>query len=315
VTVTFIEPTSARALHEIAHLPGVIHCEPFRSVPVRLRFGHRYRQLGVMGLPPDSALYRVLDRHHRAVHLPPQGLVMSAKLAELLDLQVGDVVVMEVLEGQRPVVQAPVGVLVDDYAGANAYMDVTALQRLLGEGQTLSGAFLSVDPRHTGDLYTQLKQTPRVAGVTIRQAVVKNFWDTVAENILIMRTFNVIFACIIAVGVVYNTARISLAERSRELATLRVIGFTRAEISGILLGELAVLTLAAIPVGLVIGYTLAGLACAALSTELFRIPLVVYPSTFAFAAVVVLAAAVVSGLIVRRKLDHLDLVAVLKSKE
>ncbi len=172
-----------------------------------------------------------------------------------------------------------------------------------------------MDEAQFDNLYHKLKQTPGVAGVAIQKAAIQSFQDTVAENLLRMRTFNVLFAAVIACGVVYNTARISLSERSRELASLRVMGFTRGEISYILLGELAVITGAAIPLGLALGYFFAWAACTALVTELFRIPLVVYPSTFAFASTVVLIAAILSGLLVRRKLDHLDLVAVLKSKE
>jgi putative ABC transport system permease protein len=183
------------------------------------------------------------------------------------------------------------------------------------EGRVLSGAFLAADPERAHMLYATLKATPRVAGVAVKRAMVASFQQTVAANLLRMRVFNIAFAGIIAFGVVYNSARIALAECERELATLRVIGFTRAEISVILLGELAVLTLAAIPAGLVIGYGFAWLTTFAYDTELFRMPLVIERSTYAQAAAITLLAALASGLIVRRRLDHLDLVAVLKSKE
>jgi putative ABC transport system permease protein len=194
-------------------------------------------------------------------------------------------------------------------------MDLEAMRQVTGEGPTYSGAYLSVDSHHTKTLYAKLKQTPKVAGVTVQEAAMQSFRDTFAENMLRMRLFNVIFSCIIAAGVVYNTARISLAERSRELATLRVMGFTRGEISAIQLGELAVITLTAIPLGLLMGYGFAILVTVGLATEMFRIPLVIHPATYAFAATVVIVAALLSGLLVRRKLDHLDLVAVLKSRE
>ena len=315
VTVTFVEPASAGAVHDLKHLPGVWHCEPFRSVPVRLRFEHRARRLGLMGLASERHLNRVLDKDEQPLKLTGKGLVLSAKLAEILGARPGDVLTVEVLEGGRPVRMVPVTGVVEDFAGTSAYMDVAALQELVGTGRTYSGAFLAVDPPRTRALYAKLKQTPRVAGVTVQEAAQHSFEDTVAENLLRMRLFNVIFASIIAAGVVYNTARISLSERSRELATLRVMGFTRGEISAILLGELGALTLVAIPLGLVLGYGFAALACAALATELFRIPLIVNPSTYAFAASVILVATLLSGLLVRRKLDHLDLVSVLKSKE
>ena len=179
----------------------------------------------------------------------------------------------------------------------------------------MSGVFLAVDDQSLGAIYETLKNTPRVAGVTLKNAALKSFEDTVAENLLRMRLFNIGFASIIAFGVVYNSARISLAERSRELATLRVIGFTRAEISAILLGELAVLTCCAIPIGFAMGYGFAWLTTLGLDTELYRIPLIVARSTFGFAAVVIIVAAFLSGLVVRSRLDHLDLVSVLKSKE
>src|SRR5262249_49456990 len=205
----------------------------------------------------------------------------------------------------RPVRQVRVMGLVDDIIGIQGYMDLRALNRLVREGPVVTGAYLAVDPQSTAELYTTLKASPRVASVLIKKAALENFRAIIAENMLRFRLFNVAFACIIAFGVVYNTARIALAERSRELATLRVMGFTRAEISGILLGELAVLTLAALPVGLVIGYGFAVLSIAVNDAELFRVPLVIHPSTYAFAATVVLLAAAPSALVVRRRLDPL----------
>jgi putative ABC transport system permease protein len=316
VTVALAEPTPARALDDLLHLPGVTACEPFRALPARLRSEHRSRRLGVTALRPDGRLYRLVDIDRHPVPLPPDGLVMSSKLAEILTVRVGDRVTVEVLEGRRPVREVPVTGLVSDFTGVAAYMDIRAANRLMSEGDEVSGAYLAADPGQIGTLYSTLKNTPRVPSVTVKGAALESFRSTVAENLLRMRMFNVIFAVIIAFGVVYNNARVALAERSRELATLRVIGFTRAEISLILLGELAVLTAVAIPAGLVLGRGLAWfLITHAYDTEMFRIPLVISRFTFAFAAAVTTAAAVASGLLVRRGLDRLDLVAVLKSKE
>lgn len=316
LSVGFVEPTSGRALFEIAGLPGVSRCEPIRVLPVRLRAGHRSRRLAIMGIDPQGSLFRVMDVKRRPVLVPDEGVVLSAKLGELLDVRAGDRLTIEVLEGSRPVRELAVAGLVDDFAGISAYMDIQAVQRLMREGNVVTGAFLRADSAHRHDLYRALKGTPRVASVTLKMAALRMFQRTVAENLLRMRTFNVLFATVIAFGVVYNNARISLSERSRELATLRVLGFTRAEISLILLGELAILVVVAIPFGLVLGYGLAALVIRlAYDTELFRIPLVVSDWTYAFAATVTLVAALVSALVVRRRLDRLDLVAVLKCKE
>jgi putative ABC transport system permease protein len=316
MTVTLVEPASARALEELAHLPGVRHCEGFRSLPARLRSAYHARRVGIQGLDAHGELNRLMDMERRAVALPPRGLVLSAKLAAILGVGVGEPVTVEVLEGTRPVREVPVMGLMDDFAGLSAYMDVRAANELMHEGNVVSGAFLAVDPEQAERLYTVLKNTPRAAAVSVKAATLQSFRQTIAENLLRMRTFTVLFAAIIAVGVVYNSARIALSERSRELATLRVLGFTRAEVALILLGELAFLTLIAIPLGLALGHGLAALVIrVAYDTELFRIPLVVSWSTYAFAASVTLAAAVLSGLIVSRLLGRLDLVAVLKSKE
>lgn len=312
-SVALIEPTDSGALHAIRHLPGVMAAEAFRSVPVRIRFGHRERNLTLLGLAEESELMRPLDTAWRAVPLPPDGLVVSAKLAELLQAKIGDVVTVEVMEGQRPVLEAPLARLIDDVAGTAAYIRRATLNRLMRESDVVSGAFLRVDANAEPEFFRALKGAPRVAVVSTRAAALATFRELMAENLLRMRVINVVFAGIIAFGVVYNAARISLAERNRELATLRVIGFSRREVSLIFLGEIAVLTLLAVPLGILLGRGFAAIAVIALDTESQRFPLIISASTYAFAVTTVLVAAAVSGLVVRRRLDRLDLLAVLKA--
>lgn len=315
VTLNFVQPLSSSALEDVRSLPAVLSAEPTRAVPVRLRAGHRSRQTAVMGVLPGASLQRVVDIQGRPIQLPSEGLVLSSKLASLIGVGVGDLVTLEVLEGRRPVRRVPVAALVDEFIGTSVYMNLDALHRLLGEGGTLSGAVMSIDEAGADTLYRRLKATPAVAGVALKRAAIENFRKTIAENIGLMTTFNLLFSCIIAFGVIYNGARISLSERGRDLASLRVMGFTRQEISLILLGELAVLTAVATPLGLVLGRALAGLTAAIYDNELFRLPVVVASRTYALATLTVLAASLVSGLVVRRRLDHLDLVAVLKTRE
>lgn len=240
---------------------------------------------------------------------------MSSKVAEILGCQAGDTVTVEVLEGERSVRQVPVVALVKEFIGSSTYMNLAALNRLMDEGQSVSGAYLALDDRYRDAVYYELKQTPQVASVTAKQVSLDAFRKILADNLLRMMMVNFIFSTVIAFGVVYNSAMISVSERGRELASLRVLGLTRGEISYVLLGELALLTLAAIPLGLLLGYTLSWLLSLTLDTELYRIPLVIENWTFARAAATVLVASLVSGLFVRRKLDQLDLVAVLKSRE
>ncbi len=315
VTVAFVEPRSDAALHELRRLPGVLAVEPARSVAVRLRAAQHARQIAITAVSHAQVLQRVVDVSGRQVHVPAEGLVVSQSLADALHVAAGDVVQVEVLEGRRPTLQVPIVASVDEYLGLAAYMDAEALGRLLLEGRVLSGAHLSIDPAEAPALYARLEAMPAVAGVAITRAMAQAFDETMGETMGVLIAFNVLFAGTIAFGVVYNAARVSLSERSRELASLRVLGFTRAEISAILLGELGVLALVAVPLGLGIGYGLAAVVVGLLQTEMYRFPLVVSVRTYAGAAAVTLMASALSGLIVRRRLDRLDLVAVLKTRE
>jgi putative ABC transport system permease protein len=314
-TVMFAEPRSGRARHDVQHLPGVMDLEPMRSVAVRFRAGQRTRTLAITGLPETPHLNRVFDRDGRALSLPPDGLVLSKMLGGILAVAPGEMLQVEVLEGRRPVHAVRVAALVDDSIGLQAYMRIDAVQRMLHEGSTLSGAALTLDPGAVDRFYAKVKLLPAVAGVAMRDVALQNFRETMAQSMNLQIFFNVIFAGIIAFGVVYNSARVSLSERARELASLRVLGFTRGEISLILLGELAILTVSALPIGAGIGYLLGALIMAGFNNEMYRLSFIVSPATIAWSFFVVVAAAFASGLVVRRRLDHLDLVGVLKTRE
>jgi putative ABC transport system permease protein len=315
VAVATTDPVSDRAMYELASMSGVMRCEPTRTVSARIRAGARQRRVAIQGIKPDSTLFGLVNMDGRQASLPLQGLLVSEKLAEVLDVKVGDWVQIEVLTDRRPKRQVMIAATLKDFVGLSAYMNLEELRRIMLEGQVVNGVNMEVDPAYQNALYRELKKTPAVSTVMVKRHAIDSFNDTIAENLGVMKRINLIFACIIASGVVYNSARISLAERRRELATLRVIGFTRQEISSILLGELAIVTLLAIPVGLGLGTFFAWWMCTAFNLELFRFPLVISHRTYAWAALVVMAASAISGLLVRRNLDHLDLVAVLKSRE
>jgi putative ABC transport system permease protein len=316
LTVSFTEPASARAFYEMGSLDGVMAVEPLRSVPVRLRFGPRSRQTAITGVIDRAGLNRVIDSRLRPLTIPPDGIVLSTKMAEILSAKAGDRLELDILEGARSHREAVVAAIAEEFMGASVYMDLDSLHRLMREDRNLSGAYLQVDESMLDQIYSRLKGIPAIAGVALKKAAIQSFKKTIQQNLAVMIFFNQIFSNIIAFGVIYNAIRISLSERSWELASLRVMGFTIGEISRILLGEFAVLVAAAIPLGLAIGYALAAFTIATVGdTELYRIPLVVGDATFGTAAATVLAAALVSGLVVRRRLSRLDLVAVLKTRE
>ena len=315
VAVFLTEPASGKGFHDLEHLPGVIRAEPIRSVPARLKYGHHQRKLSVTGIPRGADLNRLLDDNERPIVMPEDGLLMSAKLAEILGARIGDAVRVEVLEGRRPAVDVPIRGLVTDFAGVAAYMDIHALQRILKEGDTVNGAYLAVDHNKWDEFMREVKDTPRAAFLMVKRDQLASFRETTGNNIGIIRKLYFVLAVIVAFGVVYNSARIALSERSRELATLRVVGFSLAEVRGVLVGELAMLVLLALPAGLLFGRGLALFIMSSFSTETVRLPILINPSTYSVAVIVVLVASAASFTLVSRMLAKLDLVGVLKARD
>ncbi len=315
MTVTFSEPTSWKALYELQGMRGIEKAEPFRSVAVRLKFKNISYRTSILGTDPENRLQQLLDLEQRPIKVPPGGILLTDYLGEMLGVKPGEMVTVEVLEGARPILQVPVAGLIKQYIGVSGYMHIDALNRLAREGQAVSGAYLAIDSLYLPEIYREMIDTPRVVGTSVRYEEIRSFYETQAEVLLFFIFIASLLAATIAFGVVYNSARISLSERSRELASLRVLGYTRAEISYIFLGELAIFVIASIPLGFLIGFSISAYIASALSSDLFRVPLVIRADTFAYAAAVVIASALISGLIIRYRLHRLDLVEVLKARE
>lgn len=315
LSVTFIHPLSPAVGHEIAGLEGVRRTELFRSAGARLRAGAIARDVGITGLAPDSRLRRIITSRGGVQPVPPSGLVLSALLAEQLRVGPGDSLEVKMLEGRRRTVTVAVSGVVEDFIGLAAYMNLDALHRMAGDGPVVSGAYLTAGAAGAGVLNARLKELPAVASVAAPAQMLASFEEQMARGIYIGAAFLLGFSGIIAVAVIYNGARIALSERGRELASLRVLGFTRGEVSVMLLGEQAIITLLAIPLGWGLGYLMAAGVARAMRSETFRIPVVVSPSTYLYAAGLVAVAAALSATLVRRRLNRLDLVAVLKTRE
>jgi putative ABC transport system permease protein len=315
VTVLLHEPRSSSAIYEIRQLPGVLRAEPFRAVPVRLRHEHRSKQIEVTGLSANGELRQIVDSQMRTIALPPDGLLLTKKLGQMLGVKTGDTITLEVLEGERQVRAVTIAGLSDEFVGIGAYMDAAALAHLLREDHLMSGAYLRIDPKYAEQLYTRLKRMPAVSGVAIRGAMINSVKDIIDRTFNIVSLTEMLFAAVLIGGMVYNSVRIALSERGNELASLRVLGFTQREVVVLLLGEQAILTLCAIPIGLLVGYGMCAALVPAFDRELFRLPLVFGTQTFVYPVIATLISAMLSALLVARRLRNLDLIAVLKTRE
>ena len=314
-TVTLSERRQSGVNQLIAHLPGVLVAEPYREVPVRIRKENVERRILISGRPRAAELSQIIDIDMKPVTLPEDGLALSSWLAKILGVKVGDVVEVDLLEGARRTETLTVSALVEDYFGIKGMMDFEALARLMREAPAANSVYVSLDMSMQTQFFDAVKGVPSVSALALRSASLTSFRETVALLVNTMATIYTTLAGIIAFGVVYNSARVALSERARELASLRVLGFTRAEVLVILLLELGLITLMAQPPGWLMGYGLGWIMKTNLAGELMRVRLVVEPLTYILASSIVIVAALLSALVVRRRVDHLDLVAVLKTRD
>ncbi|MES2695961.1 MAG: FtsX-like permease family protein [Verrucomicrobiota bacterium] len=313
VTLSLVEPGPSRALSDFRHMPGAVWAEPFRFVPVELRAGPIVRRIALQGLPSEGTLSRVIDANPKQLTLPERGIIMSAKLADVLQVKPGDEIVARVLEGRAREISVPVVGLAEDFAGMAAYMERHALNRLLLEGDIISGAHVVVDKSRWHEFLAAVKETPMIGGCIIKDSLRDGFRKTTAESIGLLQKIYMLFATIVAFGIIYNSARISLSERARELATLRVLGFSRREVGAVLVSELVLLTLVALPIGLLLGSGFAKGILSAVNTETVRLPLVLTAANYAFAVLVIAVASTASALFAARKVATINLASALKA--
>ena len=315
LTVTFTHPRNEAALHELAKLPGVIRVEAVRAVPVRLSHANRTERAAIESADNDSRLSARIDRDGAHLALPPAGLMLSRQLADQLGVTTGAAISVEVLDGKRTRGNYRVASVVDEFIGARAYADAQTLMQITREALPASGALLRIDQNRRAELLARLDEMPGVLGVSERSAALALFEAMIDDNLYTMLFVFVGFASAIVVGVVYNSARILLSERAHELATLRVLGYHRSEVAAILVGELALLVVLAIPLGCLAGVGLGRLMTAMFSSDLFRIPFAPERATYGLSIIVVLAAAAITCALVARRVLALDLVRVLKARE
>ncbi|MBL0726579.1 FtsX-like permease family protein [Piscinibacter sp. HJYY11] len=315
ITVWTPEAVDDAVRLEIARLPGVKAVETSRFVPVSIVSGHREERSLIRGYAARPELYRLIDVAGKELALDGRGLVLTDRLADKLGVRVGDPVRVKILEGRERTLELVVGATVRDMMGLNAYMDRTALNRALGEGDLSTGFVLALERGTEPQALEASKALPRIAGAWSKTTMLRNMQEISARNVRIMSTILTAFASVIAVGVVYNNARIALAERAWELASLRVLGFTRGEVSGLLLGELALVIALALPLGMLLGWGLTHTVTELLKSDQFLFPVVIRARTYAWAALCVVAAGVASALVVRRRIDRLDMVSALKTRD
>ncbi|MBT8450867.1 MAG: FtsX-like permease family protein [Deltaproteobacteria bacterium] len=316
ISVIFKNEVEDRSLGYLAHLPGVDQVDGYRMTPVRFRLGPRWRDTVLIGLPPDSHLRRLFTRQFQPARIPHSGVLLTDVLADILGAEPGDLIDVELKEGDRGTRQLRVSGTIDEAFGIQGYMQKSSLHELLREKPTINTALLRVNPGRETELHAYLTDIPTVQSIHRKRTILEKFEGQTRKTMQAITLILTLFATAIAVAVVYNNARVSLSVRSRDLATLRVLGFTRAEISAILLGEQAIQVCLGIPVGMALGtWGVKALVELQADPEQFRLPMLISSQTYAFSVVVVLAAAVLSALLVRRRLDTLDLIGVLKTRE
>jgi putative ABC transport system permease protein len=262
-------------------------------------------------------LARPLDDSLEPLAIPEQGVVISEAMAGWLGVSRGDRIRLRLYERGRTKVELPVSAVAKSYVGLTfltLYMDRRLLNRILREDDVITGAQLRVDETRTDELYAAIQATPSITGAVSQGAALKTMRRIVSENLRIA-LINIVVAAIIIFGVVYNSARISLSERVRELASMRMLGYSRFDAAYVLAGELWLLGLLALPIGFALGYGVAFMMTEGTASEMFRLPLHLEPRAFGYAALVVVVTLAVSTLAVARQLFSVDIVSVLKARD
>lgn len=315
LSVTFTEARNEDVLYALTQLPGVLRVEPQRALSVEMSYGNRHERTALQSSAPDAQLTARIDEAGNLVEMPPGGLLLSRQLADQLEVESGDSVRVQMLGGRRTEEMLPVGAIVDEFIGASAYAPTRTIESLARDGAPVSAALLAIDPAEREHLLRALKSMPAVLSIGDRNLEMERFTAMIDQNINTMIVFYIGFASAIAVGVVYNSARILFSERAHELATLRVLGYHRIEVAVVLIGEIALLVAIAVPFGLVAGYWLAQIMITMFSSDLFRLPFAPSNATYAYSVIVVLAAAIATALVVSRRVVKLDMVRVLKARD
>lgn len=315
IQITLYEPVSDKVLSSLRAIPGVLYAEGMRTVPVKLHYQHRSYRTTIQGMPDDAKLQHVLSLELDNITLPEHGMMVTDHLAKKLGFEVGDIVEIETLEGNRKRLDVHVSQLSQQYLGLGSYMRIENVNRLMSEGNAINSALLMIDQNEAKNIFKRLKEMPAIAGINLRKSVIDSFQNTLEQILLVFTFINAVLGAVIAFGVVYNTVRIALAERGRELASMRVLGYSQGEVAYILLGELALLTVISLPLGFIIGAGLCQFMASNLQSDLFRVPLVLSAYTFSFSALVVILSALCSAIMVWFRLQKLDLVQVLKTRE
>lgn len=315
LSVSFIEARNEDVLFELGQIPGVLRVEGTRAIAVKISNGNLIERTAIESAPEDSVLVARIDSNGDEIDLPIRGLMLSRQLADQLHVAAGDTVYVEMLGGRRTKEMMAVASIVDEFIGERAYAGTASLETFTRDRAPVAMAQLRIDPLARDEILNSLKEMPVVLGVTERDAAFIKFEEMIDENIFTMIFFYISFASAIAVGVVYNSARILFSERAHELATLRVLGYHRSEVGIVLLGELALLVIAAVPLGCLIGYWLAQLMTAMFSSDLFRLPFAPNRATYGFSSLIVLIAALGTAVLVAMRILRLDMVRVLKARD
>lgn len=315
ISVSYIDALSDRSLHALSNLEGVIEVEASRTVAAFLRNGNHTYRGGIYGVPPDARLFRAVDSNGQTLTLRGEGIILTPALADILSIQIGETLQIDVRQGRRPQLDLVVTGIAESLLGSPAYMELAELNQALGETNRVTGAYLRIDPAYRDEIYAALDAMPVVAGVSVKQDAREAFQVIMDQGAGAMRFVMAAIAALITFGIVYNTARIAYAESAHDLASLRVIGFSKGEAAFVLLGELGIIILIALPIGAVLGYGLSYAIAEGFSTDLYQIPAVFSPGSLGVAGLAVLAAAIFSGWMVKRDSDRADLVSALKSRE
>ena len=315
VKLTFVKPMPrSNVIRELNDVDGIKRVEPFLEIPVSLKFLNHKKDVIALGISDGSELYNVFDKDGNRLEVPKSGMMVSEQVANKLGVQVGDVLQVESIFAKDEKLNVKIEKIIPQYLGANIYMNQDVLLGLLKQGEMMTSALNAIDERAIPSLKDEYRASKYISIIEVRQEMIDKYEELMGSATYALWVMAII-SIITGFAIVYNSSIISLAERKRELASLRVMGMTPKEVMEVVSVEQWFIGFSGMIAGIPLAFLMSQAMSTSMSNDLYTIPPGTSGNAIVLAFIGTIFAIAVSQVSISRKVKQLDLVAVLKERE
>ncbi len=311
--VAFTTDVHQDIVNDLSEFEEITYVEPIAEYPFRLKNGWREKNTMIMGIERNSRVYHLSGLNGGRIDVPREGILLTEGLAESLGVKRGDMLTIEALNKPGIERQVTVKGLVEEYMGGSGFMELDVLNGVLQEGSTINNALINLR-YNSGNFVRDIEGMAYVQSVREPDDMVKQYNEYMG---LMYAYIGVIItlSCIMGFAIIYNTTTISIMERKRELASLRIMGFTNKKVSELIFNENTAVSVMGLIVGMPLGRFMGVQMLNYVPEDMMSLPLVIFPKTYVLAAVTVALFVILAQMANMRRISRMDLVEVMKSRE